>query len=225
MYTVETCLYQKTYIVLSILCKKCHNTTFNERRLPNVEKECKDKINRKYSRCYFCSILYFQHGCNLTFAIVLSAVRDLKKKTVMTKRRMVFCGGGFGLMYVPIQNMRVRYQKNWIPLKRTELLLVAVQHSLMHRVGRDDLWAGTTLALLRKILVTITHSHDHRLWLAPDVFGSSPKQMRMNAWIHDHKRSGYIRSHEPGHNDLWLQRAFLFHCDHHFGCDTHHCYW
>jgi hypothetical protein len=35
--------------------------------------------------------------------------------------------------------------------------------ALMHRVGRDDLWAGMTLALLCKILALLTHSHDHRL--------------------------------------------------------------
>jgi hypothetical protein len=62
-----------------------------------VERECKDKINRKYSRCYFCSIQYFQHGCNLTFAFVSSPVRDFKNCN-LTKRRMVFCvcvwGGG-----------------------------------------------------------------------------------------------------------------------------------
>ena len=75
----------------------------------------------------------------------------------------MFCGGGFGLKYVPIKKCVHLLPKNLIPLKRTELLLVTVQHRLMHRVCRDDLWAGTTLALLRKILVTITRSHDHRL--------------------------------------------------------------
>ena len=54
----------------------------------------------------------------------------------------MFCRGvggvGFGLKYVPMQNTWVYYQKTEYHLKG-QSFVVAVQHSLMHRVGRDDL--------------------------------------------------------------------------------------
>ena len=58
-FTQLETVYQKTYVVLCIFCKKCYNTTFNEWSLPIVEMECKDKINRKYSRCYFPKYMGF----------------------------------------------------------------------------------------------------------------------------------------------------------------------
>ena len=58
-----------------------------------MEKECTDKIKRKYSTCYFCSVCTFNLIVTLHFLLFISSKRFLR--IVTWPRRSLGRGGGW----------------------------------------------------------------------------------------------------------------------------------
>jgi len=65
---METCLYQKTFIVLGIWCKKHYNSSLNKWKFYNMETESKDKTKTLTENVYVSFNFVSYHTCCITIS-------------------------------------------------------------------------------------------------------------------------------------------------------------
>ena len=76
MIIMETCLYQKTFIVPGIWCKKHYNSSLNKWKFSNMETESKDKTLKEKFMFHLTLFHIILSALPYPFIVCLLAVTD-----------------------------------------------------------------------------------------------------------------------------------------------------